>query len=58
LLPGVSRSFDTFRAAATEAGLSRIYAGIHTRLDHLAGLQLGTEVGRYTLANTLGHDHR
>jgi membrane-associated phospholipid phosphatase len=58
LLPGVTRSFGTFRAAAAEAGLSRIYAGIHTRLDHRAGLRLGTEVGRYTLANALGHDYR
>jgi hypothetical protein len=29
-LPGVTRSFADFHAAATEAGLSRIYAGIHT----------------------------
>jgi membrane-associated phospholipid phosphatase len=56
-LPGVTRSFADFHAAATEAGLSRIYAGIHTRLDHRAGLLLGTEVGQYTLANAPGHGH-
>lgn len=52
LLPGVTRSFDRLSAAVTEAGLSRIYAGIHTRLDHVAGMALGGEVGRYTLAHT------
>jgi membrane-associated phospholipid phosphatase len=55
-LPGVTRSFDNFHAAATEAGLSRIYAGIHTRLDHQAGLTLGSQVGRYTLHHALSHD--
>ena len=56
-LPGVTRSFNNFNAAATEAGVSRIYAGIHTRLDHKAGLTLGGRVGRYTLDHALDHDH-
>jgi hypothetical protein len=56
-LPGVARAFDNFQAAAIEAGLSRIYAGVHTRLDHQAGLALGAQVGRYTLHNALGHAH-
>ena len=56
-LPGVTRSFNNFNAAATEAGLSRIYAGLHTRLDHKAGLTLGGQVGRYTLDHALDHDH-
>jgi membrane-associated phospholipid phosphatase len=56
-LPGVTRSFDNFHDAATEAGLSRIYAGIHTRLDHQAGLTLGSQVGRDTLHHALSHDH-
>ena len=50
---GVTRSFDSFHAAATEAGLSRIYAGVHTRLDHESGLTLGDMVGRYTLHHAL-----
>ena len=54
-LPGAVRSFDTFHAAATEAGLSRIYAGIHTRLDHQAGLPLDAQIGQYTLRHTLDH---
>jgi membrane-associated phospholipid phosphatase len=48
-LPGVTRSFNGFQAAATEAGLSRIYGGVHTRLDHLAGLELGRDVARFVL---------
>jgi membrane-associated phospholipid phosphatase len=56
-LPGVTRAFDSFHDAATEAGLSRIYAGVHTRRDHVAGLTLGGQVGRYTLRHALTHDH-
>ena len=57
-LPGVTRSFDSFSAAAEEAGLSRIYAGQHTRLDHEAGLTLGHDVAGFVLQNTLlpAHD--
>lgn len=33
-LPNVVRRFTTFQDAADEAGLSRIAAGVHTRLDH------------------------
>lgn len=56
-LPGITRAFHSFHAAAIEAGLSRIYAGVHTRLDHRAGLDLGTRVARYTLHNALGLAH-
>jgi membrane-associated phospholipid phosphatase len=52
-LPGVTRSFTRFSAAAEEAGLSRIYAGQHTRLDHVAGAELGDEVARFVLRNAL-----
>ena len=56
-LPGVTRSFDSFSAAATEAGLSRIYAGVHTRLDHVAGLTLGHDVANFVLDNALLPTH-
>jgi len=49
VLPGVVRTFDGYRDAATEAGLSRIFAGLHTRLDHVAGLKLGHEVAEFVL---------
>ncbi len=41
---GVTRHFNTFSAAAQEAGLSRIYAGQHFRTDHIAGRRLGQQV--------------
>jgi membrane-associated phospholipid phosphatase len=46
LLPGVTRTFRSLQAIADEAGLSRIYAGVHTRLDHYAGQTLGHELAR------------
>jgi membrane-associated phospholipid phosphatase len=57
-LPGVTRSFSSFSTAADEAGLSRIYAGQHTRVDHVAGLTLGHDVARFVLHNALlpAHD--
>ena len=48
-MPGVVRSFDSYNAVATEAGLSRIFAGQHTRLDHEAGARLGREVAAFVL---------
>jgi PAP2 superfamily len=52
-LPGVNRSFTTFSGAAREAGLSRIFSGQHTRLDHVAGLRLGRHVAGFVLHNAL-----
>jgi len=50
-LPGVTRSFDSFSAAAKEAGMSRIYGGIHWDFDNTAGLKCGREVGEYVAKN-------
>ena len=47
--PGVTRTFTGFTAVADEAGLSRIWAGQHTRLDDEAGRQLGDRVGGVVL---------
>jgi hypothetical protein len=55
-LPDVVRSFSSYVDVATEAGLSRIFAGQHTRIDHQAGLQLGNEVANFVLQQT-GLDH-
>jgi membrane-associated phospholipid phosphatase len=41
----VTRRFNSFEAAAEEAGLSRIYGGIHFYFDNTAGLLLGDRVG-------------
>jgi membrane-associated phospholipid phosphatase len=57
-LSGVTRSFGSFTAAAQEAGLSRIFSGQHTRLDHVAGVALGHDVAGFVLHNALlpAHD--
>jgi len=55
-LNGVTRTFGSFQAAANEAGLSRIFAGQHTRLDHQAGQRLGGQVAAFVLGHFLnGH---
>ncbi len=48
-LPGTVRTFASYRAIATEAGLSRIYAGQHTPLDDAAGQLLGKQVAQFIL---------
>ena len=37
--------FDNFTDAAEAAGMSRLYGGIHTMTDNLAGQYLGSEIG-------------
>jgi hypothetical protein len=55
VLPGVVRTFTSYNDVATEAGLSRIYAGQHTRLDHVAGLTLGQKVAQFALSHIGAH---
>ena len=50
------RTFDSYQAVATEAGLSRIFAGVHTRLDHESGLELGREVAQFVLRESKSSD--
>lgn len=52
-VPGVSRSFVGFRAAAEEAGMSRIYGGIHTMYATRDGLAAGRAIGEYVVGNLL-----
>jgi hypothetical protein len=49
VLPGTVRQFSSYQDIATEAGLSRIFAGVHNRLDHEAGLALGRSVAQLVL---------
>jgi hypothetical protein len=61
-LPGVTRSFDSFAAAAAEAGQSRIYGGIHYQFDNQNGQQVGRNVADYVVGGFLkprddGDDH-
>ena len=49
--PGVTRSFDSFQAAANEATLSRLFAGQHTMIDLVAGQQLARQVAQFVLSH-------
>ncbi|HEV2243429.1 MAG TPA: vanadium-dependent haloperoxidase [Streptosporangiaceae bacterium] len=49
--PGVTRSFDSFQAAANEATLSRLFAGQHTMIDLVVGQQLGHRVAEFVLSH-------
>jgi hypothetical protein len=53
VLPGVVRTFQSFSDAATEASLSRIYAGQHFRTDESAGQNLGRHVAQFVFDNLL-----
>ena len=53
VLPGVNRSFNSFSAAAEEATLSRIFAGVHFRSDLTAGQRLGHQVADFVVDNFL-----
>jgi PAP2 superfamily len=52
-LPGVSRRFSSFSAAASEAADSRLYGGIHFRSASEDGLAAGKEIGAWTVENYL-----
>jgi membrane-associated phospholipid phosphatase len=49
----VTRHFASFNQAAEEAGLSRIYGGIHFHFDDTAGRGLGNQVGTAVMARLL-----
>src|SRR2546421_2919792 len=51
VLPGVVRTFASYNDVATEAGLSRIYAGQHTRIDHEAALQLWHNFAQFPISH-------
>jgi hypothetical protein len=51
--PGVTRSYDSFTAAANECGMARIWGGIHWSFDITAGDALGRSVGTYVFQNFL-----
>jgi len=49
VMPGVVRTFTSYSDVATEAGLSRIYSGQHTRIDIEVGSELGHNVAQFVL---------
>jgi membrane-associated phospholipid phosphatase len=50
-LPGVTRTFTRFSAAAAEAAVSRMYGGIHFRSANEDGLAAGIAIGDWTFRN-------
>ena len=62
-LPNVERDFSSFSEAAEEASVSRVYNGNHTRIDQVAGENLGRDVAGFVLtdgqlARSAGRHHR
>ncbi len=53
-LPGVTRSFNSFWEAAAEAGLSRVFGGIHFMSGNQQGLQSGARLGAFVTENVFG----
>jgi hypothetical protein len=52
-LPGVIHTFDRFSDAQREAGMSRIWGGIHTMVDNLEAQKMGIEVADWVSAHAL-----
>jgi hypothetical protein len=50
-LPGVTRSFLSLSEAANEAGMSRIYGGIHFQSANQDGLEAGRNIGDWVMGN-------
>jgi hypothetical protein len=53
-LPGVARSFNSFWEAAAEAGLSRVFGGIHFMSGNQQGLQSGARLGAFVTEHAFG----
>ena len=54
MLPGVTRSFDSFSAAALENAWSRVWMGVHFSFDATAGLALGDSLGNAVVGQIMG----
>ena len=52
-MQGFSRSFHSFSEAAAEAGISRIFGGIHFMSANQQGLASGNKLGEYVAQNFL-----
>ncbi len=52
-VPGISRSYASFSEAAAEAGMSRIYGGIHFMSANREGLLSGARLGQFVTENFL-----
>ena len=52
-LPGAVRTFKKLSDAQKEAGMSRVWGGIHTMSDNLEAQKAGVKIADWTLANAL-----
>jgi len=52
-LPGVVHSFQKLSDAQREAGMSRVWGGIHVMSDNLEGQKIGVEVADWTYTHAL-----
>jgi hypothetical protein len=52
-LPGVVHSFKKFSDAQREAGMSRVWGGIHTMADNLEGQKAGMSIADWVYAHAL-----
>ncbi len=50
---GRTRDYSSFTDAMNEAGMSRIYGGIHWQFDNVGGLAAGTGIGNWVFGNAL-----
>ena len=50
----MTRIFGSFTQAAQEAGLSRIYGGIHFGFDNTVSSTAGRRLGQFVVATRLG----
>ncbi len=53
LLPGVTRSYNSFSQASFENAMSRIYLGLHFWFDETAGMSMGRDIADNVFANVL-----
>jgi len=52
-LPGAVRSFKKLSDAQKDAGLSRVFGGIHTMSDNLEGQKAGVKIADWVWTNAL-----
>jgi hypothetical protein len=52
-VPGVARSFESFRAYAVDGSLARLYGGIHFRTALEEGMRQGKQLGNWILETQL-----
>jgi hypothetical protein len=52
-LPGVVHTFKSLSEASREAGMSRVWGGIHTMSDNLEAQKAGAKIGDWVYSHAL-----